>query len=385
MISADLAAPMQRQSVSDLAAAASAGPIIAVHGLAKSYGTTKVLGQVDLEVRRGEFLSLLGPSGSGKTTLLNLIAGIVLPSAGRIELDGRDISHTPPEARDIGVVFQNYALFPHLSVQDNVAFPLRMRGQSRAKRNAKAMAALDLVKLTPFAKRFPTELSGGQQQRVALARALVFDPAILLMDEPLSALDKKLREHMKGELRQLQQRLGLTVVYVTHDQSEALALSTRIALMKDGKIVQLGTPQEIYEKPRSRFAADFVGETNLLEAHILGWDDDRLVLCLGEAQLRARLEPQDVGLSIGRQTLVLIRPEHVVLGSAARRYDNHFTGRIDTILYEGASRVLTVDIGPVVLRVRTSTLIPETNLAEGETVELGWSSHFAHVVDPDAH
>ncbi len=238
--------------------------IIQIRRLNKNYGSTPILRDVDLDVRQGEFLTLLGPSGSGKTTMLNIIAGILQGDSGSIRLRGADISHLPPEKRDIAVVFQNYALFPHMTVAQNVAFPLKMRGIGRDECRKRVEDALAIVKLETFAGRYPSELSGGQQQRVALARAQVFGPAIMLMDEPLSALDKRLREHMKTELKLIQQRLGLTVIYVTHDQGEALALSDRIAVMEEGCIAQLSSPQEIYERPASRFVAEFIGEANLM-------------------------------------------------------------------------------------------------------------------------
>ncbi|MDQ0471835.1 ABC transporter ATP-binding protein [Labrys wisconsinensis] len=368
----------------DPPAPAAAEPVIAARGLAKSYRGAVALDHVDLDVQRGEFLTLLGPSGSGKTTLLGLIAGIILPTAGRIALAGRDISRVPPEHRDIGVVFQNYALFPHLSVRDNIAFPLRMRRVPRAGRDAKVAAALELVRLGDLAGRRPAELSGGQQQRVALARALVFDPAILLMDEPLSALDKKLRDHMKAELRQIQQALGLTIVYVTHDQGEALALSSRIALMNGGRILQIGTPQEIYERPRSRFVADFVGEANLFSAPVLGTEADRLVLRLGEQTMRVALRPHEPVPLARRSALVLVRPEHVAIGAAARALENRFTGRVVSSLYEGAARLVTVELGGELVRARAAGRHDGPDPRPGETIEIGWSAADPHVVELDA-
>ncbi|MFL5334564.1 MAG: ABC transporter ATP-binding protein, partial [Geminicoccaceae bacterium] len=233
-----------------------------LRAISKRYGTFTAVDAVSLRVERGQFLTLLGPSGSGKTTILMAIAGFVAPSEGAVLLDGRDITALPPERRDFGMVFQGYALFPHMTVAENVAFPLRVRGLSRAGRDAKVRAALDLVQLARFAERRPAQLSGGQQQRVALARALVFDPDLLLLDEPLSALDKKLRAELQEELKALHRRVGRTFVNVTHDQEEALSLSDQVAILNHGRLVQVGPPEVLYERPRTRFVADFLGKSN---------------------------------------------------------------------------------------------------------------------------
>jgi putative spermidine/putrescine transport system ATP-binding protein len=238
---------------------------IEIRNLSKAYGSFRALNDVDLDVGRGEFLSVLGPSGSGKTTLLMALAGFVRPDRGRIGVDGRDLVRLPANKRGIGVVFQNYALFPHMNVAANVMFPLRVRGVGRAEAAERARKALDIVDLSSMADRDIATLSGGQKQRVALARAVVFEPRLMLMDEPLSALDKNLREQMQYEIRKLHDRLGLTTVYVTHDQREALTMSDRIAVMRDGVIRQLGTPASLYHRPTSRFVAEFLGEANILE------------------------------------------------------------------------------------------------------------------------
>ena len=241
-------------------------------GIAKRYGEALALEPTDLAVQAGEFLTLLGPSGSGKTTLLQMISGLVAPSAGRIEIDGRDVTHVEPGKRGIGMVFQSYALFPHMSVWDNVAYGLRMRRKSRDEVRAAVDSALAMVRMTDYAKRFPKELSGGQQQRIALARCFAYRPSVILLDEPLGALDKKLREHMQGEIRRLHKELGATFVYVTHDQDEALTLSDRICLMNQARIEQVGTPADLYDRPATRFAAGFIGHSNLLEGAL---DDTR--------------------------------------------------------------------------------------------------------------
>ncbi|OUL95001.1 ABC transporter ATP-binding protein, partial [Paraburkholderia hospita] len=237
-------------------------------GIAKRYGDSVALEPTDLAVQAGEFLTLLGPSGSGKTTLLQMISGLVAPSAGRIEIDGRDVTHVEPGKRGIGMVFQSYALFPHMSVWDNVAYGLRMRRKSREEVRAAVDDALAMVRMTEYAKRFPKELSGGQQQRIALARCFAYRPSVILLDEPLGALDKKLREHMQAEIRRLHKELGATFVYVTHDQDEALTLSDRICLMNQARIEQVGTPADLYDRPATRFAAGFIGHSNLLEGEL---------------------------------------------------------------------------------------------------------------------
>lgn len=235
-----------------------------VESLRKSYGSVIALDSINLSMRKGEFLTLLGPSGSGKSTLLWAVAGLNQPDAGTILIDGKDVSKTPAFARDLGMVFQNYALFPHMSVGKNIGFPLKMRRQSRSDIEAAVTRALDMVQLAHVADRSPAELSGGQQQRIALARALVYEPSIVLLDEPLGALDKNLRDSLQLEIKALHERLGITMLYVTHDQEEAMVMSDRICLMNHAKIAQIDTPAQIYTRPQSLFAAEFLGESNLL-------------------------------------------------------------------------------------------------------------------------
>jgi putative spermidine/putrescine transport system ATP-binding protein len=242
-----------------------AGGELRISNVRKSYGGSRGVESVSIDVRPGEFLTMLGPSGSGKTTTLNLVAGFLDPDEGSITLDGKELSGVPPHQRGIGMVFQQYALFPHMTIEENVDYPLKVRKMHRAERERLVAAALELVQLTEFAKRKPSELSGGQQQRVALARAFVFKPRLLLMDEPLGALDKKLREAMQIEITRICRELGATVVYVTHDQEEALAMSDRIAIYNAGRIEQLGTAEELYERPASLFVADFVGESTIIK------------------------------------------------------------------------------------------------------------------------
>jgi putative spermidine/putrescine transport system ATP-binding protein len=239
-------------------------PALVLRGLRKSFGPAVAVDGVDLEVRRGEFVTLLGPSGSGKTTTLRMVAGFMAPTSGSIEIDGSDMTRIPPHRRDVGMVFQNYALFPHMTAAQNIAFPLQMRRQSRPDINRRVTDALRLVKLEAFGDRYPRQLSGGQQQRIALARAVVFGPRLLLMDEPLGALDRKLREALQLEILHVSREIGATVLYVTHDQEEALVMSDRIAIFSAGQIEQLGSGEDLYDRPASLFVADFIGESNIL-------------------------------------------------------------------------------------------------------------------------
>jgi len=280
---------------------------IEIAGVSKVYdGGVRAVDAVAMDIRQGEFFSLLGPSGCGKTTTLRMIAGFEMPSAGAIRVDGADITHVPAHRRDMGMVFQNYALFPHRTVAENVAFGLRMRGLDKATIATKVKAALAMVELSGLEDRRPARLSGGQQQRVALARAIVIAPRVLLCDEPLGALDKKLRQQMQFELKQLQKKLGLTLVFVTHDQEEALAMSDRIAVMNGGRVEQVGTPAEIYNQPTTRFVADFIGDTNIFRGERVGPNLDvgkglTLALPATEAQrtgvLSVALRPEKIGLS----------------------------------------------------------------------------------------
>jgi mannopine transport system ATP-binding protein len=251
------------------------GEAISLRGLHKAYCALPVVRDVSFEIAAGEFVSLLGPSGSGKTTILMMIAGFETPNDGQIVIGERDITYLAPNRRNVGMVFQRYALFPHMSVAQNVAFPLKMRGVAKREIPERVARILDLVQLGAYAQRYPQQLSGGQQQRVAVARALVFEPPVLLMDEPLSALDKKLRESMQFEIKSLQQRLGVTVIYVTHDQEEAMTLSDRVAVIDRGELVQIGAPADLYQRPRTPFVADFIGRMNFLDGEYLGSDEAR--------------------------------------------------------------------------------------------------------------
>ena len=307
---------------------------VSIRSLSKEYGPTKALDDVSLDVREGEFVSLLGPSGSGKTTLLNILGGFDRPTSGQVFFGSTDVTLLQPHLRNIGMVFQNYALFPHMTVESNIAYPLRARNAGAAEIGRRVADALSLVELAGYQNRRIGQLSGGQKQRVALARALVFDPTLILLDEPLSALDKQLRETMQIELRQLHAKLGATMIYVTHDQREALTMSDRIAVMRSGRIEQLGTPSELYNAPRNDFVASFVGESTLVPLR----RSDGGSVSLGTSRLRTgRPVPQDgpVALAVHAEKLILD-------GSADGEDWNRFDGSVDEVIYQGESMKISV-------------------------------------------
>jgi len=285
------------------------GAVVTLSGLEKAYGTVGAVRGVSLDIAGGEFLTLLGPSGSGKTTTLMMIAGFEEPSKGDIRIDGRSVVGVSPHKRNIGMVFQNYALFPHLTVSENIGFPLKQRGMGKAERARMVGEALELVRLPGYGDRYPRQLSGGQQQRVALARAVVFKPRLLLMDEPLGALDKQLRESLQLEMRRLHADLGITFVYVTHDQEEALTMSDRIAVMNDGVVAQLGAPEDLYDRPCSRFVASFLGESNFLPGIVHSFLEEDIVVadCAG-TMLRAVAPSRP---RQGERVMLTVRPERV--------------------------------------------------------------------------
>jgi putative spermidine/putrescine transport system ATP-binding protein len=338
-------------------------PKLEARQLCKHYGAVTALQPIDLAVANGELLTVLGPSGSGKTTLLHLISGLVEPSGGQLFIDGRDHTHTPVHQRDIGLVFQSYALFPHLTVEENVAFPLRMRRRPDTEIRQRVTAALELVQLGPMTHRMPRALSGGQQQRVALARCFVYQPALILMDEPLGALDKKLREQMQIEIKRLHRDTGATILYVTHDQEEALALSDRICLMNQARIEQIGRPQQIYQRPVSAFAADFIGTSNILHGTVI---DGALRTADGTFAL-----PDDVpsDLRSGEPMALVVRPEHMRLGNDA---DCQARGEVIEAVYAGAETRLIIRLpSGTALTVRS----PATaQIAIGTPVAVTWHS-----------
>ena len=287
---------------------------IAVRELGKRFGGVVAVEDVSLDVRDGELFTILGPSGCGKTTLLRLVAGFHRPDRGRILFGARDVTDLPPYARNIGMVFQNYALWPHMTVFQNIAYGLRLRRLQGAELEARVVEGLRKVNLSGLRARYPGQLSGGEQQRVALARALVLNPDILLLDEPLSNLDAKIRTQVRAEIRTLQQELRITTVYVTHDQEEALSLSDRVAVMRDGRLLQLGPPRELYERPRTRFVADFVGTNNLVPGTVIEVAGEAVTVDTGLGRLRARPPHGGESLSVGRPVVLAIRPENVTIG-----------------------------------------------------------------------
>ena len=336
---------------------------------AKRYGAVEALVETDLAVATGEFVTLLGPSGSGKTTILNLIAGTVTPTAGRIHIAGKDMTETPVEQRGLGMVFQNYALMPHMTVFENVAFPLRVRRVAEAEIRRKVREVLELVHLPDHAGRKPRQLSGGQQQRVALARCIVYSPPLILMDEPLGALDKKLREQMQLEIRRLHAALGVTMIYVTHDQEEALTMSDRIVLLNQGRIEQEGSPDELYFRPRTVFAAGFLGDSSMLDVTVAAaGPPGRVSLADGRA-----LAATQCAAPAGAKAKAILRPENVALvrdGDAG--LDTVIDGRlIDTIVL-GSVVKHHVDVGVGTVIAQELNRRDRTSLRPGEQVRVGW-------------
>jgi putative spermidine/putrescine transport system ATP-binding protein len=351
-------------------------PYLELRGLGKSYdGRTRALDSVSLTAAKGEFITFLGPSGSGKTTTLMLVAGFESASEGDILIEGRSIGRVPPHKRGIGVVFQNYALFPHRTAAENVAFPLLMRKLPKAQAMAKARDMLGLVGLDRFGDRYPREMSGGQQQRVALARALVFDPALLLLDEPLGALDKNLREQMQIEIKAVQRRLGVTTIFVTHDQSEAMAMSDRIVVFDGGRIQQVGAPLDIYRYPSSSFVARFVGDSNILAARVTD-------PAAGHAEI-AGIGPVRVpalpAARAGDAIELLLRPECLKPGTGL---ENAAELTVDVVVHFGDSALVTGHAGGTPLRARLEGLAAQ-GISAGDTLPLSWATASSHVIGRD--
>jgi len=353
--------------------AASPEPLVRFIDVSKSYdGKVDAVRALNLEVEAGEFLTLLGPSGSGKTTTLTMLAGFEQPTRGRIFVGGEDVTGVPVEKRGIGMVFQNYALFPHLTVAENIGFPLKQRGVAKAERAKLVGEALELVHLPGYGERYPRQLSGGQQQRVALARAIVFKPRLLLMDEPLGALDKNLRYDMQVEIKEIQRRLGMTVVYVTHDQEEAMNMSDRIAIMNRGRIEQVGMPSEVYERPSNAFVGRFLGEANILDGTIDGLEGDCATLRVGGLVLRARVRD---AVTVGSRASLFVRPEKVTirLPGAGERSGNRVEGRVRRVSFLGNIVRYLVEAAPsthVMVDVQNDGRPP---LAVDTAVALGWA------------
>jgi spermidine/putrescine transport system ATP-binding protein len=357
------------------------GDDLALEGVTKSFGDVVAVRDVSFRVRRGEFYSLLGPSGCGKTTTLRLVAGFERPDTGRIVLRGDDVTTVPPHRRNVNTVFQHYALFPHLTVARNVAYGLKQKGLTREEAAERLDRVLATVRLAELRDRYPRELSGGQQQRVALARALVNEPAVLLLDEPLAALDLKLRKAMQVELKALQERVGISFLYVTHDQEEALTLSDRIAVMNHGRILQEGTPEEIYERPRSRFVADFIGQTNFFRGEVeeagpvtVVRDDGGLLLRCAEADWTAP----------GMRVAVAVRPEKVIPADGTAQ--NRVSGVLERVTYLGDLVQYHVGLGDgreIVCQRQNERGDPATAWRVGDRVEVGWTEASALVLADD--
>ncbi|ARP79781.1 spermidine/putrescine ABC transporter ATP-binding protein [Bordetella genomosp. 8] len=364
--------------------------MIELRQVSKRYGGVQALHPVDLSVRKGEFVTLLGPSGSGKTTLLNLIAGMVPPSTGRIVIDGRDVTTSPPSKRQLGMVFQNYALMPHMTVFENIAFPLRVRRLARAEIERKVREVLELVRLPDLAARKPRELSGGQQQRVSLARCIVYNPALILLDEPLGALDKKLREQMQLELRRIHAELGITMVNVTHDQDEALTMSDRIVLMNGGRIEQEDKPEALYFRPATRFAADFIGTANLLPCDVRAATADGVAVStvLGDMRATPCTGPHGIGATNAPRgsnaASLLIRPESIVMHAAGTPpgEDQGVDGVLeDTIILGGIVRHHVRVGSSVRMVVQEQNRRDRVPLPRDAPVRLTWSHRDCLVLD----
>jgi len=348
----------------------------------KSYdGETLVVKDLNLEMPRGEFLTMLGPSGSGKTTCLMILAGFETATHGDILLDGMSINNIPPHKRGIGMVFQNYALFPHMSVAENLAFPLEVRKIGRAERDAKIMRALDMVEMGAFSGRRPAQLSGGQQQRIALARALVFEPELVLMDEPLGALDKQLREKMQFEITSLAHNLGITVVYVTHDQTEALTMSDRVAVFNDGRIQQLARPDTLYEEPENSFVAQFIGENNTLEGVVKKISADQALVQLDDGEL---IDCKPVNITkAGERTRVSIRPERVEYNKQRLKKGAHtLKAEVLEFIYMGdifRTRLRVAGNDEFIIKTRNAP--DQVRLEPGQQIEIGWLPRDCRALD----
>ena len=348
--------------------------------VSKSYdGHSLVVDRLNLRIREGEFVTLLGPSGSGKTTILMMLAGFQTPTSGEIRINGRSVQDLPPRKRGIGMVFQNYALFPHMSVGENLAFPLDVRGLPDEQRRERVARALDLVRLSGLEDRRPGQLSGGQQQRVAIARALVFEPDLVLMDEPLGALDRSLREEMQYEIRSIHQRLGVTVVYVTHDQQEAMVMSDRIAVLNHGRIEQIAGPEGLYEEPERAFVARFIGENNRLPGRVAHIEDDLCEVEAGGERIRAfRIAPCEPG---DRVTLS-IRPERIAINPREGLYHNQIAARVEDLTFLGDHlRVRLAACGQRDVVAKIPNIVGHGAMMVGDDVRIGWTVNDCRALD----
>src|SRR5262245_39757378 len=365
---------MNRSAVAEGAS----GAKLHLRQLSKAFGATKAVDQVSLDVPAGAFVSLLGPSGSGKTTTLNLIAGFLAPDAGDILLNERSIADVPPHKRNIGMVFQSYSLFPHMTVAQNVGFPLRMRGKlSREAARKRIAEMLALVQLGHLGERYPRQLSGGQQQRVAMARALVSHPRLLLMDEPLGALDKKLREQMQVEIKRIHRSVGTTVIYVTHDQTEALTMSDLVVVMHQARVAQVGTPRVLYEAPSNLFVADFLGDSNLLPATIVSTSGDDVIAEIGSGETIRT--PRGAQVAAGDRVTVLIRPEDMSVRTEPAGAQPSLAGVVKDISYHGDTFKLDVAVGGDALKVKVARE-NGAGMEPGQPVVLSWKAGAARIL-----
>ena len=347
----------------------------------KSYdGKILVVKDLNLDIAEGEFITMLGPSGSGKTTCLMMLAGFETPTNGEIYLDSNPISNIPPHKRGIGMVFQNYALFPHMTVYENLAFPLKVRKVLKEEIDKKVDKALSMVSLSGFEKRMPNQLSGGQQQRVAVARALVFDPQVVLMDEPLGALDKNLRESMQYEIKHIHESIGVTVVYVTHDQGEALTMSNRIAVFNDGKVQQLSSPDKLYEEPVNSFVAEFIGENNTFSGEVTDISQNK---CKVKLDIGTEIIANPIKIkSKGEKTKVSLRPERAII-DPQNQMDNKHKGKIEEVIYHGDHTRVRLDLlgnKEFILKLPNSSA--RMDIKVGNEINVGWDSHDSRALDP---
>lgn len=352
---------------------------LSLTGVSKTYGAVTALHATDLEVKEGEFVTLLGPSGSGKSTLLKIIAGMELPSEGKVVINGRDATDMPVRERDLGMVFQNYALMPHLTVFNNVAFPLKVRKTATEEIRRRVEEALRTVQLEHLKDRKPQALSGGQQQRVSIARAIVYNPSLVLMDEPLGALDKKLREQLQFEIKQLHSRLGITILYVTHDQQEAMSMSDRVALMNDGRIEQIGTPRQLYFAPETEFTADFLGNSNFMDATVVKLAADATVCRLASGQQLSA--PRRDALTPGQKVRLMVRPEHIrVLEAGQSRGTNVLEAVSTDATFFGETTEIRARVSDSLeMGIKVANDYPLPDAAKGTPIRLNWDVGQTHI------
>ncbi len=346
----------------------------------KSYdGDTLVVKNLNLSIQEGEFITMLGPSGSGKTTCLMMLSGFEVATHGNIYINGQSINHIAPHKRDIGMVFQSYSLFPHMTVKENIGFPLKVRKAPQTEIDSKVEQALSMVSMDSFGNRMPAQLSGGQQQRIAVARALVFSPKLVLMDEPLGALDKQLREQMQYEIKHLHESLGVTIVYVTHDQSEALTMSNRIAVFNEGRIQQLASPDILYEQPENSFVAQFIGENNRLNGEVVSLDGDHCTVKVHGDQI---VHAKAVNIEgIGKPTSLSIRPERIVVNPSAGSVPNTFEARIEELIYHGDHIRISASLCNSTFITKMANAGAIQKFRVGDVMQIGWSAEDCRALD----